>query len=237
MHGLSQRDLQPELMDDPSIDSVAHISALQGLRRVNRLSRTAQVLWRAIQHCALFDPEKPLRILDVACGGGDVAIDLARIAMDAGRAVEVVGCDISATAIAHARQTAERRRTPAQFEVRNVLLDPLPENFDVIYCSLFLHHLEMEDVETLLRKMSAAARQLVMASDLRRSLVGFLFAWVGTRLLSRSPVVHTDGPLSVRAAFSLQELQELCIRSGLPSARVVRCWPQRMLMTWNSRTT
>ena len=95
---------------------------------------------------------------------------------------------------------------------------PLPEDYDIVMCSLFLHHLDDEMAVDLLSKMAAAARRLVVVNDLRRSTIGYLLAWLGCRLLTRSPVVHVDGPRSVQAAFSLDEIRSVLKQSGLKSA-------------------
>ena len=50
------------------------------------------------------------------------------------------------------------------------------------------------DVVRLLKGMAAKARCLVIVDDLIRSRLGYAMAWIGTRLLSRSWVVHHDGP-------------------------------------------
>ena len=62
--------------------------------------------------------------------------------------------------------------------------------------------------------------------------LGYGLAWIGCRLLSRSPMVHVDGPLSVQNAFTVDEARSLANKSGLQSARIVKHWPQRFLMTW-----
>jgi hypothetical protein len=62
-----------------------------------------------------------------------------------------------------------------------------------------------------------------------------MLAYVGTRLLSASPIVHVDGPLSVAAAFTCVEAQELARRAGLEGATVARRWPFRFLLTWSRR--
>ena len=78
----------------------------------------------------------------------------------------------------------------------------------------------------------AAARRLLLVNDLERSLVGLLLAVAGTRLLTRSPVVHYDGPWSVAAAFTVAEARRLARAAGLAGARVTRCWPWRWQLTW-----
>src|SRR5438132_3383623 len=102
---LGARNRQPELMDQPGLDAQLHGQALRSLAWVNWFSRTSRMLWRPIRKLALeSNPPRALRILDVACGGGDVAQRLARRARRAGIAVHVDGCDINPVAIAHARE-------------------------------------------------------------------------------------------------------------------------------------
>ena len=73
---------------------------------------------------------------------------------------------------------------------------------------------------------------MVLINDLVRSFAGFALAYVGTRLLSASRIVHTDGPRSVEAAFTGEEVQALAKQAGLQGATVQRRWPCRYLLTW-----
>ena len=93
---------------------------------------------------------------------------------------------------------------------------------------------ESQAVE-LLRRLAVAARRLVLINDLARGFVGYTLAWFGTRVLSRSPVVHTDGPLSVRAAFTPNEAVALAWQAGMTGATVERRWPCRFLLAWMRR--
>jgi hypothetical protein len=49
--------------------------------------------------------------------------------------------------------------------------------------------------------------------------------------LSRSAVVHADGPQSVAAAFTPIEVLTLARRAGLHTARVSSQWPCRFLLS------
>ena len=96
---LGQRDLQPELMDQPQLDPLEHALALLGLARVNWFSRSDAILWPTLRSFALEQKGDPLRVLDVACGGGDVTCALAKRARRAGLNVMLAGCDLSDTAL------------------------------------------------------------------------------------------------------------------------------------------
>jgi 2-polyprenyl-3-methyl-5-hydroxy-6-metoxy-1,4-benzoquinol methylase len=232
LHSLARRNRQPEVMDQPGIDSGQHSHALAALGRINWLSRSSAIVWPPLKRLAALHPGRTVRVLDIASGGGDVTIALARKARRTGRRLEFVGCDASEVAIDFARQRATSCSEPVKFECLNVLDSPLPSGFDAVVCSLFLHHLTDEQAEMLLRRMADAARYLVVVNDLVRSRLGYLLAVAGTQLLTRSRVVHVDGPLSVQGAFTRAEALELANRAGLRGATVSRHWPQRFRLQW-----
>lgn len=228
---LARRRLRPELMDDPALDPAAHRQALRGLARLNRASRAAAPIWRGIRTLVDADRGAPLRVLDIACGGGDVSRGIARAARRAGVDLTVHGVDISPTANRHAAgQPGDEGRVT--FGTADVLNDPLPAGFDVVCCSLFIHHLQDDQIVRLLQGMTAAAARGIVISDLRRSITGYLLAQASTRLLSRSPIVWTDGPRSVEGALTPEEFRRLAERAGLSGIEVRRAWPQRYLAVW-----
>lgn len=233
MISLEERDRQPELMDQPGLDEAVHRQGLVGLTRVNAISRTANVLWQGLQFVDALSGGVPLRVLDIGSGGGDVVIGLAQVARRHGVALEVDGCDINPTAISHAAISARRAGVAeSRFFQLDVLKDSLPADYDVLTCTLFLHHFPEAAALDLLARMAAAARRAILIDDLLRSRTGYMLAWIGGRIITRSPLVHTDGPLSVRAAFRLNEVRRLAEHAGLSGASIRRHWPERYLLAW-----
>lgn len=229
MAGFS-RHLLPELMDDPNLDPRAHAKALRGLARINFVSNSAGILWGPIRDLSL-DHSRTLVVLDVATGSGDLPIALARRARKAGIDLHLEACDISAVALAHARASAERAGVSITLHQLNALTDPVP-HADVVLCSLFLHHLAEESASRLLMVMKNAARRMVVVNDLERSRLGWWLAWIGVRLLTRSRIVHVDGPRSVEGAFTLSEAVKLASSAGLTPIRTSRHWPCRYRLVW-----
>ncbi|MFM7057840.1 MAG: methyltransferase domain-containing protein, partial [Planctomycetota bacterium] len=253
---LQIRQRQPEWMDDPQLDAGLHAAALAGLRRIHWFIGTAGALWGAVRRAAggrgVGGAEVGggvragagvsggggtvsgvLRILDLASGGGDLAVAIAERCRASGLAAVVHGCDISGTAVARARHLAEERGVSGvEFFRLDVLEDAWPESrYDVVMNSLFLHHLSEESGLHLLRRMRESGG-LVVVDDLLRTQAGYWLAWVGCHLLSRSPVVHFDGPVSVESALSWAEVLGLAERAGLSGASVRCHWPERFLLTW-----
>jgi len=221
-------------MDQPGLDASEHAFALSGLRRINRVSRSDAILWPAIARLAAkAAPGASIRVLDLACGGGDVAIALKRRASRARLGVQIDGCDKSPEAVRYAQQQAKEQGAQMRFFTLDALTDTLPGGYDVVTCSLFLHHLDEAEAIGLLARMAQSTGRVVLVNDLVRSRTGYALAWAGCRLLSRSPIVRHDGPVSVAAAFTLAEVRELATRAGLAGARLTRHWPCRFLLSWS----
>ena len=222
-------------MDAEDLDPTRHVTALRALARVNRVSLVAAGVWREGRHMSRISHDRgvglPLRLLDVACGGGDVMVDVASRAHRAGVPLAVHGCDSSPVALEHARREAERRGVEADFFARDVLAEGLPGGYDLVCSSLFHHHLSREDAVGLLRAMAEAGHR-VLVQDLLRGTLGYVLAWSGLRLLSRSDVARVDGPRSVRAAFTLSEVRTMATEAGYVGAVVQRGWPERFILRW-----
>jgi 2-polyprenyl-3-methyl-5-hydroxy-6-metoxy-1,4-benzoquinol methylase len=219
-------------MDQPGLDEEQHRVALRALERINRLSFSARIFWPPLERLARRLHPQPCRVLDVATGGGDVLRGLWRKAQRANLAFQFAGCDISPAALRLAEQNARADGAEVRFFACDILAEQLPAEYDAIITSLFLHHLEEEKAIELLRRMAGAARCLVLVNDLERCRLGYLLAWLGTRLLTRSPIVHVDGPRSVEGAFSKREALALAHRAGLEAAAIGRRWPCRYLLSW-----
>jgi 2-polyprenyl-3-methyl-5-hydroxy-6-metoxy-1,4-benzoquinol methylase len=231
---LRPRRREAELMDQPGLDIREHRHALAALGRANLVSRTVASLWPRIRCASGTARRTPLRLLDIASGGGHVAILLARRAAREGIALDVTGCDNSPVAVDDARTRAARAGVErVRFEHADALNGSWPDEVDILVCTLFLHHLDEEEAVALLRRSKTAARRLVLVSDLRRSRLGYAFAWAGCRLLSRSRVFHVDGTRSVAAAFTPDEAGHLARSAGLAGAHITTLWPQRWLLAWS----
>ena len=219
-------------MDQPDLDQARHWHALRGLARIDWLSGSAGILWPSIRQLAEESSSQPLRILDVACGAGDLCIALHQRAARCGLSLHLEGADISSQALEYAGKRAKTVGAKVHFFQQDALGGDFPSVYDVVFCSLFLHHLNEEQAVNLLKAMARAARRMILISDLTRSRLGWLAAYLVTRMLTTSDVVHVDGPLSVQGAFTPTEALALAHQAGLHGATVVRRWPFRFLLTW-----
>jgi ubiquinone/menaquinone biosynthesis C-methylase UbiE len=77
-------------------------------------------------------------VLDVGCGTGTLAMEVAR---RVGRAGRVTGIDPGTQQIARARAKAARRHVPIEFQIGVIEQLPFPDQtFDVVFSTLMMHH-------------------------------------------------------------------------------------------------
>lgn len=230
------RVLIGELMDDPAIDPAEHAHALRGLSRLNAMSGVARQLYRPLKRLAQ-RLDRPISIVDIATGSADVPVALLRKARREGVRFDITACDISPLAL----ETAGRRAQAAGVDLSTKQLDVLehdPPQADVIMCALFLHHLRDEEVRLVLNKMSRAAREAVLVSDLRRGPWGTVLAAAVPRVVTRSHVVHVDALRSARAALRIGEVGSMTRGiAGGKGWHVRRAFPARMLISWERPPT
>ncbi len=231
---LARRLLTPEQIDDPSLDPTEHRAALFALARINRLTGIPSTLWlhihRHIESAASTPSlDRPVRVLDIGTGGGDIPIALSQIAARGGFQLEVHGCDISPTALAHARAQAAAHHAPVEFWPLDPSREALPISCDIAISNLLLHHLEDERITLLLQRLAEAGTHQFHC-DLRRCGGGLAMAWLGTRLISRCRMTHVDGPHSVRRALRPDEALGHAHSAGLNRAIVHRTWPARLIL-------
>ncbi|MGB7346332.1 MAG: methyltransferase domain-containing protein [Pirellulaceae bacterium] len=232
------RHRSAELMDQPDLPKAEHQHALRGLARLNRVTGIAKSMFGFISQLATAHATRPLRVLDVASGSGDLPIDWARRAAKQNLPIEITTLDISDVAVAQQRLAAEQAGVKITAMQADCLNESLPKGHDVVTSSLFMHHLDPPEVVKLVAAMHVAANQAVLICDLQRSRLNLALVSIGAHLLTRSQVVHTDAALSVHGAYTIPEFGEL-VRQAIGTqvtgtqVNLKRIVPCRFLSTWN----
>ncbi len=231
LSSLAHRHREPEIQDQPDLDSKLLWQALAGLESVNFWSRSPYLLWPSIRDLSQ-QKNRPLRILDIATGAADVPITLWHLARRENLALEVEACDLNPRTVTYAQSRARERKTDVRVFPLDVLHQPIPHSYDVVMCSLFLHHLSDEEAVLVLGRMAQATSHMLLVNDLQRSIAGWVLAHLCLPILTSSKVNRIDGVRSVRAAFTVAEVQLLAGRAGLKEAIVETRWPCRYLLKW-----
>ena len=206
------------------------MQALRGLQRLNRWSGNAALAWRPIRELAREQGTDRLRVLDMATGAGDIPISLWIAARQHGLELEIDAVDVSATALAFAAENCQAAGAEVRLFQLDALQDSMDQSYDLVMCSQFLHHFSADQAEEIIRKMVCLATSRVVIVDLVRSPLNWLTVWVASHTLSRSPVVHFDGPQSIRAAYTISEMSTIAQRAALTKFEIRKHWPCRFVL-------
>jgi 2-polyprenyl-3-methyl-5-hydroxy-6-metoxy-1,4-benzoquinol methylase len=204
---------EPELMDRPQPVSGELERDLHNLRQLNRFFGSYSLILHFLRRW--IKPGDNLRVLDLATGSGDIP----RLTVDHARSVQA---KVEVHAIDQQSATLEIARGlsgdyPEISFLRENALEWRPaEPYDIVLCSLALHHFSEEDAVRLLRRFREFSRNHVLVSDLRRGLLASVGVYLLTALIFREPMTRYDGRLSAARAFSFAELDDLARKAGWP---------------------
>ncbi len=203
---------QPELMDRPQPVSSELEIDLANLVGINRHFGSHRLI-RGFLRRWLRRGES-YRVLDLCTASGDIPrlmVDWARgqrITLD----IDAVDYQASTVEIARRLSVDYPEIVFREGDAREVA--GAPESYDFVFCSLALHHFAEEDAVRLLQRCRALARRAVLVADLERSRLAQVGVWLLTAVLYREPMTRDDARVSVRRAFSYDELNELARRAG-----------------------
>lgn len=166
---------------------------------------------------------RPVRVLDVGTGSADVALRLVAEGRRRGISVQIVATDVHPGTLDVAR--AATAHEPA-IEVRHAdaLRLPFPDvEFDIAFCATTLHHFDPPDAIRVLAELRRVARHAVVVTDLARSRAALLGARVLAATVWRNhPITRHDGPASVRAAYTVEEVRKMALQAFGRDAEVRR---------------
>lgn len=213
-----------ELLDGPLDDPRALAGNLRDLRRVNRWLGGIDLSQRAIDR--LDDGERPVRtMLDVGTGAADIPLALIARARTNGHDLQVVGLDSRPEVLA-AAATMDRAVTSTdglELQVGDGRSLPYDDDaFDLAHTSLAVHHLEPAEAVAFVREMVRVARHGVVINDLTRGRFLYLGAWLLAHVATTNRYTRHDGPLSVRRAYTPDELVSLLEQAGLEVVARIR---------------
>ena len=211
-----------ELLDETGHDPAELAANLRDIRTVNRVAGGTAIVLRHLPE--LLDhvpPDYPAKILDLATGSGDIPRALITWAGRQSRLLRLTITDRSPEILSEARRMLADV-PEVTFAVCDARAVPMPDrSFDVVLCSLALHHFAPGEAVQVLREMDRLSCTGFILNDIRRCRAGYLAAWTASRIATRNRLTRHDMPLSVLRAYTPQELQALLWQAGIPEARVI----------------
>ncbi len=232
-----------EWMDEPCAYEEFR-ACLLDLMQVNRMlfAYRPTLRWleqlRQRQFAASGTERKPLHIVDVGSGAGDMLRRIEAWARKSGVPVRLTGIDVNPFAARAAREftPADSRSAPAS-HIDWITCEAFdyqpPGEIHLIISSLFTHHLADAEIVRFLAWMERTATRGWFINDLRRSPHSYRLFTLLARVMRWHRFVRHDGPISIQRAFAPADWLAYARQAGLDESllRIEDAWPGRLCVS------
>jgi ubiquinone/menaquinone biosynthesis C-methylase UbiE len=217
-----RRVVTPELLDSDSGTPAELERSLRDLRRINRWFGGIRTTRRMLEKVTARADGGELTLLDVGAGSGDVSLASARALRPRTR-VRVILLD---------RIAAHMPRNGTPRVAADALTLPFRDaSFDLVTCSLLLHHLERDQIVRFVDEALRVARVAVLLNDLRREPLHLAAVYAGFPLFGR--LSRHDGVASVRRSYTPGEIRSVLSRTRAASVELENSYLFRMgIVAW-----
>jgi ubiquinone/menaquinone biosynthesis C-methylase UbiE len=220
-----KRHPTPELLDTDSGTPAEVAASLLDLESFNRRLGGVVTTRELIHSVARATGKTEFSLLEVAAGSGFVPTNAARDLDRNGVTLHTMLLDRTITHL------------PTNGATTKIVADGLnlpfaDSTFDLVSCSLFLHHLSPDEVGQFAREALRVSRVAVLINDLMRHWLHLALAYAGVPLY-RSRITRNDAPASVMQAYTAPEMRELLSRAGAAKVEIQEHYLFRMgVIAW-----
>lgn len=223
-----------EKMEYPDLDIVKFQRSVRQFKVINFLfSSSRRLIRRYFLTLMEQDPERNYTLLEIGSGGCDTSVWLAEESRKRGIKLKITALDNDERVFPVA--TEATRNYPEITVVKGNALDlGGMGQFDFIYSSHLMHHLDWNELKIFLREVIAATRMAFVMNDLKRSNWAYLGFTIFSGIFLPAGYHFHDGRLSIRRAFLPEELRNF-LRSNFPDIpiQIVETHPSRVVLIYS----
>jgi ubiquinone/menaquinone biosynthesis C-methylase UbiE len=217
----------PELLDTDSGTAEEVAETLRDLQsfngRLGGVSTTRDLIYTVARRTS----RNNFSLLEIAAGTGFVPMQASQELSSQGVNLDITLLDRAPT---HLPQNGTCRKIAA-----DAMSMPFSDSvFDLVSCSLFLHHLSPEEAVQFARESLRVCRVAVLVNDLVRHPLHLALAYAGVPIY-RSRITRNDAPASVKQAYTIDEMTEFFRTGGAAQVEAHRHFLFRMgVIAWKS---
>ena len=205
----SHRSSEMEIMDDFTMEGVLFRDTLDKLEIINRFLGGNSVTINGLKNLLKNQSKnKTITIVDLGCGNGDILRDVAKFGRKNNYSFNLIGIDANLAAIEYAKELS-KEYSELSFKTIDILSEDFKkQSYDVVLCTLFLHHFKNKELISFLKTTTNKATIGVVVNDLHRhKLAYYLFKLIG--FFIKNKMVRQDGLTSVLRAFKRKDLENI----------------------------
>lgn len=205
----SIRSNAPETMDDFYMEGEILRDALDKIAAINRLLGGNKVTLQGVEELIKHSKtgiDKEISILDVGCGNGDMLRALAEYGVKKGLNFKLTGIDANDFTVRHARKLSAS--FPNISYLCADIFDEIKQAqvYDVILCTLTLHHFKDEEIFSLTEGFKSQARMGIVVNDLHRTAIAYYLFSAICFIFRLNKMSRDDGLVSILRGFKRADL-------------------------------
>lgn len=203
------RSAAPEIMDNFDMEGEILRDALDKIASINKLLGGNKVTIQGVRTLLKgVDKAQAISILDVGCGNGDMLRTLADYATKNGLNFKLYGIDANAFTIKHA-ENLSKAYPNITYYCGDIFDENLPlQQFDILLCTLTLHHFKDDEIIKLLSLFHIQARLGMVINDLHRSKLAYYLFVALCYVFGLNDMSREDGLVSILRGFKRSDLEQ-----------------------------
>ena len=222
------RTQETEIMDDFSLQGEELKDALDQIARINQLLGGNKVILQGLKKVLKeADTSATITIADIGCGNGDMLRMLSKFGQKNKLNFHLIGIDANAFTINYAKKlSAEYSNIEYKcVDIFNEDFKTMP--FDIILCTLTLHHFTNEQILRIISIFSNNAKTGIIINDLHRSKLAYRLFEMICVVFNLNRMSREDGLISILRGFRKNELEEFSKKLNLKNYTINWKWAFR----------
>ena len=211
---MKMRWAELEKLDNITLHGQTLHNALQSLEWVNKWFGNHRAVIKAIQQVYKKE-EKPLSIIDLGCGGGDLILAVAKSLQQHKIEFTITGIDGNADSLAFAQKKCETFP-----QINFIQADILSKDFsikpcDILISSHFIYHFSYDSLIDFIKSNLRLIATAVIFSELNRNRSAMRLFKFSSILLPISKLAKEDGLIAIKRSFTVKEWLSILQNTGI----------------------
>lgn len=197
-----------EIMDDFELKGDELETTLRDLDNINKWLGGNKITLQGVKRLLRNHPKSvPVHIADIGCGNGAILREIAKWGRGENYKLTFTGIDANPYAV----EIAERKS--AYFpEIKFETIDIFSEDyknmeFDILLCTLTLHHFKDPEIKALLDLLLKQVRIGVVINDLQRSKTAYRLFQAFCAVFIQNEIARKDGLTSILRGFKKKDIK------------------------------
>ncbi len=220
-----QRTEEEEIMDDFSLEGEELRDALDKIAAINQFLGGNKLTLQGVNK--LLHSKDEITIVDVGCGNGDMLRALADFGTKNNYNFKLIGIDANAFTIDYAIKLSQEYPN-ISYKCEDVFSEPFSQlNYDIVLCTLTLHHFKNNQIDYLLQLFYKQARIGIVINDLHRNIIAYRAFQLICFFFRLNRMSREDGLISILRGFKKQELIDFSERNQFKNYTIHWKWAFR----------